>query len=610
MRSRPATSEAPPRRSGARSRGGDLVHRGRRPGARGDRTRRPEDRGLACAPDRAAEPAGAVLARAHGPAAPGVTLEARGPASRGSASGSIRSGVHVPGQGGAAHAGPAPHHDPRAAGQQLGVFSAAVALVLLIAVANVASLMLVRVTGRWREVRARDPRRHARRLVRMLVDRERRAWRARGAARRRHRGRRGSGSLRSSRRSSTGSTRRASVGGAPCSPVVRGARDRSWSPPIHPSALRLGDESTGAARRRPFGRRGRRRAALGAQRSWSPSSRWRCRCWPGRGSCSTASSGSSGSMRGSIRAPARGRGSSCRSSPIRGDSIIGRYWATALPRVRELPGVVAAGVATAVPPTTTTSAATTSTSWTIRWPPGGPSPPRPGSTPDAGYFPTLGIPLLEGRLLARRHRRGAGGRPGQPVVGGALLPGGERRRAGKLYNGGCTTCPPCVIVGVVGDVKYQGLGESAEAVYDPVTQGWPLSSYLFVRTRGPPGGGDRGGAFGAPVGGPGRPARRRGADERSGQRLDGRSADAHGAGGRVRGGGAGAGGDRDLRDALLRRGHAAARDRGADGARCAERAGGGDDRGAGDAPCRDRRVGGPRRRAWSGPAPWRPRSTA
>ncbi|HET7023982.1 MAG TPA: FtsX-like permease family protein, partial [Gemmatimonadales bacterium] len=56
----------------------------------------------------------------------------------------------------------------------------------------------------------------------------------------------------------------------------------------------------------------------------------------------------------------------------------------------------------------------------------------------------------------------------------------------KLYNGGCTTCPPSVIVGVVGDVKYQGLGESTEAVYDPVTQGWPLSSYLFVRTRGRP----------------------------------------------------------------------------------------------------------------------------
>ncbi|MEP6573651.1 MAG: FtsX-like permease family protein, partial [Gemmatimonadota bacterium] len=42
------------------------------------------------------------------------------------------------------------------------------------------------------------------------------------------------------------------------------------------------------------------------------------------------------------------------------------------------------------------------------------------------------------------------------------------------------------VIGVVGDVKYTGLGGDGTAVYDPMTEGWQRDANLFVRTAGPP----------------------------------------------------------------------------------------------------------------------------
>ena len=35
----------------------------------------------------------------------------------------------------------------------------------------------------------------------------------------------------------------------------------------------------------------------------------------------------------------------------------------------------------------------------------------------------------------------------------------------QLQGGGCTTCPPFTIIGIVDDVKYQGLNGNGEAMY-------------------------------------------------------------------------------------------------------------------------------------------------
>jgi putative ABC transport system permease protein len=56
----------------------------------------------------------------------------------------------------------------------------------------------------------------------------------------------------------------------------------------------------------------------------------------------------------------------------------------------------------------------------------------------------------------------------------------------QMISGGCTECPRTTVVGVVGDVKYDGLSGTGDAVYAPVTEGWPLDLNLFVRTSVPP----------------------------------------------------------------------------------------------------------------------------
>src|SRR2546426_9989522 len=55
-----------------------------------------------------------------------------------------------------------------------------------------------------------------------------------------------------------------------------------------------------------------------------------------------------------------------------------------------------------------------------------------------------------------------------------------------MYSGGCTTCQPTTVIGVVGDVPYRGLAGEADAVYAPVgadSQDVDLSLNLVVRSR-------------------------------------------------------------------------------------------------------------------------------
>ena len=115
-------------------------------------------------------------------------------------------------------------------------------------------------------------------------------------------------------------------------------------------------------------------------------------------------------------------------------------------------------------------------------PTGASQPVAPWSAVTPGYFTALGIPLLEGRLLSLAD---SGASPPVVVVSRAWARkyyAGTSAIGKELRSGGCTTCPPTTVVGVVGDVPYLGLATEAEGVYAPLAQEGGRSLHLVVRS--------------------------------------------------------------------------------------------------------------------------------
>jgi putative ABC transport system permease protein len=155
--------------------------------------------------------------------------------------------------------------------------------------------------------------------------------------------------------------------------------------------------------------------------------------------------------------------------------------AALMDRLAALPGVEVAGAATGLPvvtPQRGTRFAVEGQALT---------PDQDGAyfiaaTPD--YFTALGAPVLQGRSIDVRDAAGA-----QPVVvvnrrlANELFPAGDAvGRRLKLINPEQSEAWR-TIVGVVGDLKYQGLGEDVQStVYTPFAQTPFLWLYVMVRT--------------------------------------------------------------------------------------------------------------------------------
>jgi predicted permease len=108
-------------------------------------------------------------------------------------------------------------------------------------------------------------------------------------------------------------------------------------------------------------------------------------------------------------------------------------------------------------------------------PPGSAEHVAPWNNVTNGFFAALGVPLLEGRFFTASDTAATELSLARPVV---LVSRSWARRyypnesaLGKtMIQGGCTVCPRTTIVGVVGDVKYRGLDQPADAVYRPLAQ--------------------------------------------------------------------------------------------------------------------------------------------
>ncbi|HEU4628384.1 MAG TPA: ABC transporter permease [Gemmatimonadaceae bacterium] len=169
------------------------------------------------------------------------------------------------------------------------------------------------------------------------------------------------------------------------------------------------------------------------------------------------------------------------------EARIERFWDEVLARVSRLPGVTAASVSMSVPPDRLRMRNPYTPEGTA---------PSPGAAPPvaeellvgADYFRTLGIPVLHGRSFTDADRDGA---PEVAIVNETFA---RRHFAGDAVGKWIQTgepdpdAPRLTIVGVVADVKYAGLdAEPAPTIYVPYPQHlWWRSMFLVARTRGEP----------------------------------------------------------------------------------------------------------------------------
>lgn len=176
--------------------------------------------------------------------------------------------------------------------------------------------------------------------------------------------------------------------------------------------------------------------------------------------------------------------------PYRDADRVESFWKELARRVRELPGVRAVAYTDSRPP----DDAQDQNNFELEaapTPPGGSQPVTTWVSATPEYLGLMGLTLDEGRLL--RDTDGGTG-PSVVVVDRAwarrFFPG-QSAIGKRLRGGGCTDCPWTTVVGVVGEVKYDGLANPNQGiVYWPMTDRGvtafeAISSrfrYLVVRT--------------------------------------------------------------------------------------------------------------------------------
>ena len=174
------------------------------------------------------------------------------------------------------------------------------------------------------------------------------------------------------------------------------------------------------------------------------------------------------------------------------ESQIEQFWQQFLERVQQLPGVRAAGITLSLPP----NLLLITNPFTLESQ--GFDPSRPLQLAEEmsisqDYFKTLGIPLVKGRFFTAQDK----GASHAVIINQEMAkryfprhdPIGQRLQTGDPNP----KAPWETIVGVVGDVKYSGLDSPpTPQIYVPFNAtgwvGWSRSMHVAIRTTGDPGG--------------------------------------------------------------------------------------------------------------------------
>jgi putative ABC transport system permease protein len=186
-------------------------------------------------------------------------------------------------------------------------------------------------------------------------------------------------------------------------------------------------------------------------------------------------------------------------SPVRyqANDVKRRFYEDLLTRVRALPGVRSAATARALPMTGRLEIG----DWSFVLEGQAASPPLPTDwhpadwqTVSPGYFATMGIPVLQGRDFAETDRIGT---PGAMIVNRTLArqvwPNGDALGHRVLLGGGGADSVWRTVVGIVGDVRHRGLTASPRpemflpyAQFPAGTGTAPPSMHVVLRTAGDP----------------------------------------------------------------------------------------------------------------------------
>lgn len=162
-----------------------------------------------------------------------------------------------------------------------------------------------------------------------------------------------------------------------------------------------------------------------------------------------------------------------------------QFWDDALREVVAVPGVLVAGLASALPPDN--QGASNNFNLVDRpVPAGAAEPASPWTVVTPEMFTALRVPLLAGRMFDERDDANA---PPVLIVSRTwaerYFPG-QSPLGRQLVEGGCLQCPLSTIIGVVGDIRYSGLTGSGEGVFAPYSQWGGATMQLVVRASSDP----------------------------------------------------------------------------------------------------------------------------